>query len=160
MDTTKTTAFLTGVAAGAGIMYLFHPDCGRSRRNRLADQAHDKAVSSANTVVAQVNDSLDHVQNKVTGSVAEALPDEKPENDQTLIAKVRSEVLGGRWGAYTINVDASDGVVTLRGQVDRDEQVSELEEDVAGVTGVEEVRNFLHIPGVPAPNAPSTPASS
>jgi osmotically-inducible protein OsmY len=153
MDTARTTMFLLGAATGAGIVYLFHPDCGRTRRRRIVDQAQDKALSTARTVTDEVNAGLDHARNTMMGAVAEALPDERPENDQALVSKVRSEVLGGAtWSAYTINVDACDGVVTLRGQVDRSEQISELEDDVRGVTGVEEVENHLHVPGVEPPN--------
>jgi mycoredoxin len=79
--------------------------------------------------------------------------DEWPENDAVLVDKIRSEVLGGpEWSPYTINVDAARGVVALRGQVDRPEQVDELEERVRNVPGVREVHSYLHLPGNEPPN--------
>jgi osmotically-inducible protein OsmY len=161
MHTNRMTTFLLGAVTGAGSMYLFHPDCGRARRRRIADQTQDKAMSAATTAIEQANATLDHTHNKVMGAVAEALPDANPANEQTLISKVRSEVLGSaEWSAYTVNIDACEGVVTLRGQLDRPEQIAELEDNVRGVSGVEDVENLLHLPGTdPQNTAPARRAS-
>lgn len=76
-----------------------------------------------------------------------------PANDQDLVQQVRSDVLGKqRWKPYTINVDACDGTVTLRGQVDDLRALEKLEHEVAKVRGVVQVENLLHLPGDPASN--------
>jgi osmotically-inducible protein OsmY len=69
--------------------------------------------------------------------------------------QVRSEVLGHeQFAGYTVNMDVADGVVTLRGQLDRPEDIRELTKAVSKVAGVQEVRNYLHLPGTPPPNLP------
>jgi len=49
-------------------------------------------------------------------------------------------------------VNAEEGVVVLRGQVERREQIGTIEESVRRIPDVLEVQNFLHIPGEAAPN--------
>lgn len=74
-------------------------------------------------------------------------------NDPALANKVRSEVLGGaRFKSATINVDAVDGVVTLRGVLPTPEDIRALRDAVAAVDGVTEVHSYLHLPKTPAPN--------
>ena len=51
-----------------------------------------------------------------------------------------------------ININAEEGVVFLRGQVDRPELVGELEARVRAVKGVRAVENLLHL-------SPSSPGS-
>jgi len=52
-----------------------------------------------------------------------------------------------------INVNAVDGVVYLRGEVEQPDMIRELEEAARAVQGVREVENLLHTPGAPAPTA-------
>ena len=76
-------------------------------------------------------------------------------NDQTLLAKVRSEVLGGaRWADQHVLVDACDAVITLRGVVDDPDSIADLCDAVAAVDGVRAVETHLHRPGTRAPNLP------
>jgi hypothetical protein len=49
-----------------------------------------------------------------------------------------------------ININAEEGVVFLRGEVDRPELVGELEARVRAVKGVRAVENLLHLPGRPS----------
>jgi osmotically-inducible protein OsmY len=44
-------------------------------------------------------------------------------------------------------VQALDGVVELRGQVDDPAAIDQLETRTRNVTGVRDVRNLLHLPG-------------
>ena len=81
-------------------------------------------------------------------------PEYEPEpNDATLTQRVESQILRGRdvpKGA--ININAEEGVVVLRGELDRPEQIRELEDAAAHVKGVRAVRNLLHLRNTPAPN--------
>jgi hypothetical protein len=55
-------------------------------------------------------------------------------------------------------VNAADGVVWLRRQVNRLKQMREPEERARHVVGVKEVRNLLHLPGTPPrADTPSRP---
>lgn len=74
-------------------------------------------------------------------------------NDADLVQRVESEVFRdpdipkGR-----INLNAEDGTVVLRGQVERPDQIRAVEKAVRKVHGVREVENLLHLPDMPAPN--------
>jgi osmotically-inducible protein OsmY len=50
-----------------------------------------------------------------------------------------------------ININAEYGVITLRGAVDRPDQIDELERRVRRVNGVQDVANLLHLSGTTAP---------
>jgi osmotically-inducible protein OsmY len=52
-----------------------------------------------------------------------------------------------------ININAENGVVFLRGQVERPELVETLEKRVRGVNGVKDVENLLHVPAAEPPTA-------
>ena len=81
-------------------------------------------------------------------------------DDATLAHKVESEVLGGS-GNGRISVNAENGVVVLRGEVDSADQMNAIAESVMAVPGVTGVENLLHLPGEPAPNkAPAREASA
>ena len=134
-------AFVIGGAVAAG-RYFFDEREGEARRARLSDQIKgfmDRAGDPARAVSSSVSEP-------VPGS------DEAP-NDQTLKEKVESEVLrGDEWPKGRINIDVAEGVVTLRGELDSEARVAELEQRVRKVAGVFDVVNLLHLPGTPAPN--------
>lgn len=145
----KAIKFLALGAIGAGVAYYFDPKMGRTRRARLADQANAllrKTKETAKERAAYEAGRLEGLKHMMgSGAV--------PENDQTLVAKVESEVLG-RWGHLKgrVDVNASDRVVDLRGTTDTEDEITSLEQDVRKVTGVIDVNNYLHLPGTEAPN--------
>jgi BON domain len=53
-----------------------------------------------------------------------------------------------------VNVNVTDGIVELRGELDRVEDCEALAAAAAGVDGVHEVRNLLHTPGSPPEHSP------
>ena len=50
-----------------------------------------------------------------------------------------------------MNVNVEHGVVYLRGQLEDQSLIGELEQRVRTVNGVNRVENLLHIPGTEAP---------
>jgi hypothetical protein len=73
-------------------------------------------------------------------------------DDATLTRKVETEIFreaGSPKGAVDVNVQ--NGIVQLRGEVERPEVIEELVKKARKVQGVEEVENLLHLPGTPAP---------
>ena len=73
--------------------------------------------------------------------------------DGTLVDRVESQLFrDADVPKGHINIDAADGVVTLRGEVDP-AMIDEIGVRVAAVEGVTRVENLLHAPGTPAPHA-------
>jgi hypothetical protein len=123
-------------------MYLFDPERGKRRRNMLRDQAiHQVRVKQESLHVMQrdfVNRSqglVHEVQGRFQKESAE---------DTILIERVRSAM--GRCCSHThgIQVDCTDGVVTLSGPVLANE-VLDLVGTVRNVKGVERVINQLDV---------------
>lgn len=148
-ETSRGRKALIFGGAGAAIMYLFDPRLGKTRRARIQDQLGGIFRRTRREVERKTEYARGHVEGlRHLGS-----HDSSPENDQTLTAKVESEVLS-RWNfpKGDINVNAIDGVVELRGICGSPDQINDLERRVRGVTGVIDVRNYLHLPNTPAPN--------
>jgi osmotically-inducible protein OsmY len=140
------------VGACVAAAYLLDPDRGKSRRARLQQRiggALRRGSDQAGRKVQFYAGKAQGVKERATGSGQDAAP----ANDQTLAAKIQSEVLGGSsYPKEKVNVTVEEGVVTLRGEVDTPDQVASLEQEIRKVSGVLDVRNFLHLPGEVAPN--------
>jgi hypothetical protein len=52
-----------------------------------------------------------------------------------------------------VSINAEQGKIFLRGQVDSPESIVRIERAVREVEGVDGVENLLHVPGTPAPHA-------
>jgi len=76
----------------------------------------------------------------------------KAYDDVTLAHKVETvlfrdaQVPKGR-----LNIDACEGVVTLRGTIDETELIEHIVERVRRIQGVRSVESLLHTPGTPPP---------
>lgn len=137
-------------AAGAGLAYAFDPARGRRRRAEMRDRAGALARRRVRAFERQVH----YGRGRAAGLVhrlRHGAP-HAPEDDMTLVDKVRSEALGPLVAGPHLTLDANRGVVTLRGQVADRESALAVERAVRGVTGVVDVVNLLHVPGEPAPN--------
>ena len=116
-------------ALGAALAYFFDPQNGRARRKdtikrivRLSQQQRGRLT-------------------------ARAQPD-----DVTLARQVESEIFGNAdLPKGQINVNAEEGKVDLRGEVESVEMIEELVSKARKVQGVQEVENLLHTPGQAAP---------
>jgi osmotically-inducible protein OsmY len=77
-----------------------------------------------------------------------------PADDVTLARKVETEIFRpADVPKGDINVDAVNGVVTLRGLARTPQQIKELEDKARAIPGVRGVENLLHPPGTPAPTS-------
>jgi osmotically-inducible protein OsmY len=150
-----------GLAVGAIASHLFDPDRGHARRARARDQlaAGTRRVRrrTGRATLGRAHHARDHVAGVARKSV-HSLWRERPD-DTTIAQKVRSEVLGTR-AVHGVTVDASAGVVHLRGELASPALIDELTAAAAKVYGVERVESYLHLPGEPAPNKQSSPSSS
>lgn len=79
-------------------------------------------------------------------------------DDLTLANKVESEIFRGtRVPKASVNVNVVDGVVWLRGELKRPQQIRALEERAQAVPEVRGVENLLHLAKTPAPTRADTP---
>jgi osmotically-inducible protein OsmY len=140
--------FALGTALGALIAYFFDPESGRRRRHVTYDRTtaffRRRGGRTARAVASQAYGVSQQVQH---------LREEPKEfDDATLANKVRSEALRGEEiPVGEISVNVQNGVVQLRGQVQRPELVDTLLERTRKVQGVVDVENLLHLPGTEAP---------
>lgn len=137
--------FMVGLAAGAGLMYLFDPERGRRRRALLRDQvthARGELDDLGQTAVARSRD----LRNRARGLVAEAAARVQPEEveESVLVERVRSSI--GRVVANpgALDVSVEGGTVILAGRVLSDE-VQDVVDTVRHVRGVERVENRLEV---------------
>lgn len=157
---------LTAAAAatGAALAYFLDPAQGRRRRAQAAQQAAALIRRPTRRAMDRMSKKTRIATDRAVGLAYEAArPEEweRPENEQVLINKIRSEILGREeWRHYTLNIDAADGVVSLRGQLDRPEQINALRRQVADVPGVTEVKSYLHLPNTTPPNVQDAEAAS
>ena len=143
--------FALGALVGGFISFLFDPQNGKRRRHTAVDRTFGlvrrgrrKTVHAGRLVAAEAYG----LKQKATHLREE----EKTFDDVTLARKVETEVFRGPdIPKGQINVSAADGVVALRGEVDRPELIDDLVGRTRRVQGVRDVENLLHLPGTPAP---------
>ena len=133
---------IAGVVAGAGAMYLLDPDRGARRRSLLRDQGVHVGHKLGDGFSATTRDA----RNRALGAAAEVRARFRRDQagDEILHDRIRSAV--GRVISHpgAIDVDVTDGRVTLRGHVLADE-LDPLINRVKRVRGVTEVHNQLEI---------------
>ena len=104
----------TSAAAGATAAYFFDPIAGKGRRTRLKDQM----AARVRKVGRRLEKRARYEAGRMKGKVYEAtgMGSQQPEDAQTLVDKIRSEVLGpvGMAGRdIEVDVDFDTGEVTL-----------------------------------------------
>jgi hypothetical protein len=146
----KKRSALAAGALGAAAAYFFDPQMGRTRRAK----ARDRIMAAFRRSGRRIERKGKWLGGKAYGlRMKAAHPVEKPKDldDATLAHKIESEILrGDRKGRISVN--AEDGVVVLRGEVDDPEEMTKLAEAVMRTPGVSGIENLLHLPGEPAPN--------
>jgi BON domain len=145
--------FLGGVAVGAALAYAFDPGQGHRRRRLLVERAATTARRSSRRGARATRVAVARSQGHARGFAHWLRPALKePPDDVALAHKVESVVFRDpTFPKGQISINAEQGEVFLRGQVDRPELIHELEEAVRNVPGVRGVENLLHLPGTPAP---------
>jgi hypothetical protein len=143
-------------ALGALMSYFFDSHSGRRRRALIRDK-----VSHARRVVRRDLPRTAQKRARFLGGVAKGVGHNVVPHhlrrgavdDETLVARVRSEALRGDGvKAGEIHVDAYEGCVTLRGQLEHDDEIRRIVQAAGRIEGVTQVRSYLHLPGTPPPN--------
>lgn len=144
--------YILVAGAGAALAYFLDPDRGKRRRNMTRDRltAMLRRFGSNATRMGRRASGTAYGLRQQAGRAAdirEAL------DDATLARKVESEIFRDpSVPKGSINVNAEEGLVVLRGEVERADQITAIEDAVRRIPDVLDVQNFLHMPGEPAPN--------
>ena len=144
----NSTLLFSAALGGAALAYFLDPQNGRRRRH----QTRDQLLSLARHGTKRGRKLVNHVGSDARGTALRAAhavrkPAEVELDDATLVDKVESIVFRKHDVAKgQININAENGVVFLRGQVERPELVETLEARVRKVRGVKGVENLLHVP--------------
>lgn len=146
----RTLLLAASAAVGAALAYFLDPSSGRRRRHTTRDRGLKLARRGTNRGRRFARHGSAETLGRVR-RVARALPHSREDpDDVTLAHKVESILFRDRdVPKGQININAEEGVVFLRGQVDRPELVAELGARVRNVKGVRAVENLLHLPGSP-----------
>ena len=141
-------------AVGAGLMYFFDPQQGRRRRA----MTRDRGTALARRLLRRSERAGRAVSAEAYGvaqKVTHMRKGEKELDDVTLARKVETEIFREADAPKgQVDVNAVDGVVYLRGEVESEDLIKDIESRVQKVSGVKGVENLLHVPGTPAPSTP------
>jgi osmotically-inducible protein OsmY len=148
----RKRSMLAAGAVGAGVAYFLDPDRGRGRRAK----ARDRITATFRRLGRRGGRMARKAESEAYGAWKRAThpaPENAPTDDETLKQKVETELFGKpdvAKGKIVVNVE--DGVVVLRGEVDRPEQMTDLAASALRIPGVAGVQNLLHLPEEPPPN--------
>jgi hypothetical protein len=147
-------SFLAGAAVGALAAYGFDPVSGRRRRHTARDRVAAISRRSTRRLLRSGSIAAAQARGHTRGLLHGLRPQGPRELDDAELAhKVETIAFRDpRLPKGRVSVNAEDGRVFLRGEIERPELVAELEEAVRRVPGVREVENLLHPPGTPAPH--------
>jgi osmotically-inducible protein OsmY len=132
-----------GLAAG----YFLDPDSGKRRRHIARDRAAGLIRRGADKARRETEFATGTVEGMVKDAKSRTAPEKPAPNDQALAERVKSEIFQPADAPKgSVNVNVEDGVVYLRGQVKRADQVRKLVEEAGAVDGVRGVENLLQTP--------------
>ncbi|MFN2641490.1 MAG: BON domain-containing protein [Actinomycetota bacterium] len=147
----KIRRLFWAVAAGAVAEYFWDPELGRTRRAMTRDRV--TRMRNRTQVKTERLKRATSAQMRGIAARAQHVRDDPPADDIALAHKVESKLFGDpAVPKGNINVAVEEGVLVLRGQLDNETQIHNVERAVRKIQGVHEIRSFLHIPGRPAPN--------
>jgi osmotically-inducible protein OsmY len=129
-----------GLAAG----YFLDPDSGKRRRHMARDRALAVIRRGADRTRREADYRSGQVEGKVEAAKSQARPEKPAANDQALAERVKSEIFQPADAPKgSVNVNVENGVVYLRGEVKRPDQIRKLVEQAGAVDGVSAVENLL-----------------
>jgi osmotically-inducible protein OsmY len=132
------------VALGAALSYFFDPENGRRRRKLAADRLGSLMRRHGKRAIKGTVAQTQALKQKAKHRSEEPKP--QPD-DVTLARKVETEIFrGADVPKGQINVNAENGKIVLRGEVDSPELIEDLVAKARKVQGVQEVESLLHTP--------------
>jgi len=143
---------IAGAAIGALTTWFFDPQNGKRRRHVLRDRTLAKLRRGAASVDRHARYAAGHAQGAAHAMRPGASHAGDELNDAALARKVESEIFRGEDAPKgSVDVNAENGVIYLRGEVKHPEDVEALAQAARRVGGVKDVKNLLHLPATPAP---------
>jgi hypothetical protein len=139
---------------GAGTMYFFDPDRGRSRRTQLVSHLEGVIRRKVRRTATETKREAHYLEGRLKGVVARARGQGQyhPESEVDLREHLRQVIHSLPVPTTDVTVDVARGKVTLRGQVQTVEEQARIRRAVSAVPGVSQIEDFLHLPGAVAPN--------
>jgi osmotically-inducible protein OsmY len=141
-----------GLAAGGLLTYFLDPKAGRRRRHVVRDRARSRLRHGEQRAMARARRAESHAVGVARRTINARRREEKLLDDLTLAHEVESRLhhqAGLPKGQVSVN--AEEGVVFLRGVLERDEDIERAGEEAQRIAGVRGVENLIHAPGTPAP---------
>jgi hypothetical protein len=141
-----------GLAIGAVVQYFLDRGAGRRRRHTARDRVLSRARRGERAATVRARRAESRAVGVVRHTVKGRRRGKEPLDDVTLTHRVESELYRrARVPKGHISVNAEDGVVFLRGVMDRQDQIERMEAVTRGIRGVGAVENLLHTPGTRPP---------
>ena len=147
------TVAACGIAMGALLEYFLDRTAGRRRRRTARDRAISRMRRGERRAAMRARRTESHALGIARRTFNAARRGQRePLDDVALAHKVESELYRrARVPKGKISINAEDGVVFLRGMVEAETTIREIEHAARRVPGVRDVENLLHPPGTPAP---------
>lgn len=134
-------------ALGLALGYFLDPDSGKRRRHIARDRALSLLRRGAETTRREAEYRTGQVEGKIEAAKSQARPEKPAANDQDLADRVKSEIFQPADAPKgSVNVNVEHGVVYLRGEVKRPDEIKKLVEQASSIDGVAGVENLLHTP--------------
>jgi hypothetical protein len=129
------------LALGAALSYFFDPENGKRRRKVTADRLAALMRRHGGRLLKGTGSQAHALKQKATHLREEPKP--QPD-DVTLARKVETEIFrDADVPKGKINVNAENGKVVLRGEVDSPEMIDDLVSKARKVQGVQDVESLL-----------------
>ena len=150
----SAAAAACGVALGVVLEYFLDPAAGRRRRHGARDRALSRIRRGERRAARRARRAESHAVGVARRTLNARHRHREPIDDITLAHKVESELFR-RTGVPKdrVSVNAEDGVVFLRGVIDREEDIARMEAGTRQIAGVRDVENLLHTPGAATPSS-------
>ena len=142
---------MKGIAIGAGLAGAVAFLADARRRNTLRDRVL-AFFRRGGRKMARTGRAVGAEAYGVAKKAQHLREEPKEFDDATLARKVETEIFRDADAPKgSVNVNVQNGVVQLRGEVERPEVIDDLVTKTRKVHGVLDVENLLHTPGTPAP---------
>lgn len=148
-------SLLGAFAAGAAVAYLFDPERGQLHRRAVREQTTGALRRSSRHLAQEGRATAHQALGRSRGALhrLRQSPVREPLDDAGLAHKVESVLFRDRHVPKgKISINAENGTVFLRGEVDSAELIDDVMTSVRKIEGVEVAVNLLHLPGTPAPH--------